>query len=279
MVNVSKPVVEKGQEAERTLSMDISGLAEKTFNDKERVIRVFGIAQILIINEMRNINLGDEKNIKMAPEGNKDGYHNRLHVFDVLKTAMELANRLKISEKDKELLFIAAAGHDVGFNVRYDNNEVLGAMITYKVMSQEGFRHSYVHGYFQDWSPSDIKTVGDIIVRGTTTYPLEGGKLGFQQKPETRLEKIISLADVYNFFRIAGDDRNFFELGNALNKEIAAKNGKEYKGPTAGSDAYAIQLLKNYKINDAGYDKQFLATLEHKRQENINALEARSINF
>jgi hypothetical protein len=248
---------------ERKISEQVEDLAERIFTNKETAMRVSRIAQALIINEMKDINLGDEANRKLAADSNREGYHNQEHAIDVVKTCMDLAARLNISEKDKELLFIAAAGHDAGFEVKYDKNEVAGAEITKKLLLQQGY------------SSRDIGTVSDIIVKGTTTLPLEEGKLGFQQKPETQLEKIISLADVYNFFRVEGEDRNFVELGAALNREIANKNGKAYVGPTPGSDGFAIQLLKNYPVQDAGYDRRFLLGLEIKRRENIMYLEER----
>ncbi len=120
-------------------------------------------------------------------------YHNKRHAADVVDTASEIAKGEGISEKEGELLRIAAAGHDTGFTVKYKDNEAEGAKITLDVMKRNGY------------SREEMELVKQLIIQGTTV----------PQKPNTKLQQILADADIANLGR-----PDFFERGEELRKEL-----------------------------------------------------------
>lgn len=252
---------ESSARIETSVYQRLNTIVEERFTDKAIIKRVSEIGKGCL-DYMSEINLGDEQNPMFTKNGNRDGYHNQEHLIDVLKSAMELADKLeiKLTQKELELLAVSAAGHDVGFGLRYDANEGAGAEMTANLMKEQGY------------SAKDIEIVKIAIVRATTTDFFKD-KQGFQQHPVTKIEKILALADVYNFFRDKGDERNFLTLTDAYNRELATKDRREYVAISLAAEDFDIQLLKNYPIPDAGYSKLFLAQLERKRFKNEELLQ------
>lgn len=118
-------------------------------------------------------------------------YHSIEHTKDVHKVCEFYIERYKLKGKDKELLTIAAVGHDVGFTKVYANHEEVSAEITSKIMKSYKYRKS------------DIEIVEELIL--ATKIP---------QNPGTFLSQIICDADLDYLGR---DD--FKEIGGRLKME------------------------------------------------------------
>jgi predicted metal-dependent HD superfamily phosphohydrolase len=125
-------------------------------------------------------------------------YHNPDHTDYVAKGAEELATAEGLDESEKRLVIIAASYHDVGYVIRYNNNERIGANTAREAMAIAFF------------SKGEIRVVEKMIVRGTSlTFNAAAGSM--EQHPVTELEKILAdadmkhLADAFDYFVRRGD--------------------------------------------------------------------------
>jgi len=67
-------------------------------------------------------------------------YHNLTHTFDqVMPAAMELADKVGVSSEEKALLAVAVAFHDIGWIVKGQGHELIGAKIARKKLPEFGF--------------------------------------------------------------------------------------------------------------------------------------------
>ena len=119
-------------------------------------------------------------------------YHNVEHIEDVVRSAVEIAEREKVSKDDIHLIRIAALYHDSGFMISSKNHEALGCDIARATLPSFGF------------STDQIEVVCGMIM--ATKIP---------QTPQTPLEKILCDADLDYLGR---DD--FFSIGNKLFEEM-----------------------------------------------------------
>jgi predicted metal-dependent HD superfamily phosphohydrolase len=118
-------------------------------------------------------------------------YHCINHTLDVCKSAEELALGENVKEKDLSLLLTAAVYHDIGFVVRYKDNEEVACQIAAETL--QGF----------DYRPDDIKMICNMIL--ATRIP---------QNPQTHLEQIMCDADLDYLGRI-----DFFDISQTLKHE------------------------------------------------------------
>lgn len=118
-------------------------------------------------------------------------YHCINHTLDVCKAAEELALYENVNEKDFLLLQTAAVYHDIGFVVRYKNNEEVACQIASQTLP--GF----------DYKPQDIEKICHMIL--ATRIP---------QNPQTHLEQILCDADLDYLGRV-----DFFEIAQTLKHE------------------------------------------------------------
>lgn len=100
-------------------------------------------------------------------------YHGLHHTKDVLNMIDIISETENITEKDLELLKVAALLHDAGFIIQYKNHEEAGCFIARETLP--------VYGY----DASEIQTICQIIM--ATQIP---------QSPHTLLEEIICDADL-----------------------------------------------------------------------------------
>jgi putative nucleotidyltransferase with HDIG domain len=100
-------------------------------------------------------------------------YHGLHHTLDVLASAESIASEEKINGTDLLLLKTAAAYHDCGFLVTYQQHEEAGCEIARKTLLQFGYGHA------------DIDAICSMIM--ATRLP---------QAPATMLEKILCDADL-----------------------------------------------------------------------------------
>ncbi|MDZ4787283.1 MAG: hypothetical protein SGJ02_14520 [bacterium] len=127
-------------------------------------------------------------------------YHNYSHTLDVIDEAFIFATADGLTEREIELLLIAAAYHDSGFINLAKENEALGSELAVKALQLVG-------GYTRQESDLIKTMILDTTVRST--------KVGFKQVPSTELSKYLLDADVSNLGR-----EDFFEKGELVRKEL-----------------------------------------------------------
>ena len=100
-------------------------------------------------------------------------YHNHVHTLYVMQTAVEIGINEECTEKELELLSVAALWHDTGYIKTYKNHEEESCKLA---------RH-YLPGF--GFSPDDIENVCGMIM--ATRIP---------QSPKNKLEEILADADL-----------------------------------------------------------------------------------
>ncbi|MEZ4753533.1 MAG: ATP-binding protein [Bdellovibrionota bacterium] len=163
-------------------------------------------------------------------------YHSAEHTKNVFLEAVRYALFEGLTEKDIELLAIAAAYHDAGFIEKREENEVIGA-----AYAEENMRK---HGY----SANEIECVRTMIMDTHLIHT----DAGLRQLPSSELSKYLLDADLSNFGR-----KEFFEKSELLRKETGVEKEEFLK--------QSLQLVLNH-------DWLTLAakTLrQKKKQENI----------
>ncbi|HPB01312.1 MAG: HD domain-containing protein [Bacteroidales bacterium] len=118
-------------------------------------------------------------------------YHGIHHTVDVMRAAEEIAAAERVVGMDKTILMTAALFHDVGFLIRYKENEDISAGMCWNILP----RFNYTQ--------SEIMMIAHIIM--STSIP---------QKPVDKLDSIMCDADLDYLGR---DD--FFIIGCNLRRE------------------------------------------------------------
>lgn len=132
-------------------------------------------------------------------------YHAKSHTEDVLAEAMRYATIDKLSEREVELLAIAAAFHDTGFVTSMVANEAVGAELACRALRDAG-----------GFTDAEISLVEQMIL-DTTLVELPNGP---QQIPSTNLSRYLLDADLSNLGR---DD--FFDKGELQRRELDIDEG------------------------------------------------------
>ncbi|WP_159018472.1 Pycsar system effector family protein [Algibacter sp. L3A6] len=127
-------------------------------------------------------------NEKLTPEFT---YHNIPHTQLVVNKATELAELIKIDDKQKELLIIAAWFHDTGYTKDKNNHEEASVLIAKEFLKAKGV------------SEDDIVAISNIIM---------ATKMGVV--PSTTPEKIIKDADCAHI-----GSKNYTDTSELLRKE------------------------------------------------------------
>lgn len=126
-------------------------------------------------------------------------YHNFLHSQFVVTKTYELIAAEGVTEKEADLLVLAAWFHDTGYIDGYENHEVRSVEIAEKFLLENGAESS------------DIELVKDLILI-----------TNLNTVPQTHLERIIRDADCSH----AGDAA-FEQITTQLKKEMELKSGEE----------------------------------------------------
>ncbi|MDE1874254.1 MAG: HD domain-containing protein [Candidatus Micrarchaeota archaeon] len=124
-------------------------------------------------------------------------YHNLDHALGVAKVAKRLGEKEKLPPADIENLELAGLYHDVGYKLRYKNNEALGAAIARGFLREMGY---------PDWIVDEIET----LILSTRMPP----------EPEGTRQQILCAADHFN-----ASGPSLFEKGELLRREIEAEEG------------------------------------------------------
>jgi uncharacterized protein len=170
-------------------------------------------------------------------------YHSLLHTEDVISEVIFFATEDQLSEKDIELLVIAAVYHDYGFLVRYSENEIYGSDFAALAMEQSGA-----------YSIEEIELVSKMILDTTIILTENGSK----SVASTRLSGYLLDADLSNFGR---DD--FFEKLDLIAKE---KNINSHVLCNS-----ILKLLLNHEWNTAAAQMH----RSEKKLYNLRKLESR----
>ncbi len=121
-------------------------------------------------------------------------YHNKLHTREVVANVHAFARRYtSINRRRMRCLVTAALLHDVGYTVRYDDNETLAVEYAQKILPSYGY------------SQRDIDLICQLIM--ATAMPVN---------PQNLLEKILCDADV-GHIGLA----NYWERSRLLREELA----------------------------------------------------------
>ncbi len=162
-------------------------------------------------------------------------YHNVLHTYDVLTSALRIAEGEGITDYEKNLLKTAAAYHDSGMLSTYAGHEKAATLITMDVLP----------GY--DFSPEEITRINGMIM--ATKLP---------QNPTNLLEQIICDADLDYLGR---DD--FFMIAHGLQLEWNLLK----VNTTTLTEWYKLQL--SFVGNHHFWTKTAIATRREKKLENL----------
>ncbi len=121
-------------------------------------------------------------------------YHSVDHTVGVIDNAITIGKAEGLNESEMDLLLIAAAFHDSGFLIEYDNHEENGC----KLLEQ------YAPEFGMD--DEEVKVVQRMIM--STKIP---------QSPETKLERILCDADLYYL-----GGKRYEEITQRLYEELKA---------------------------------------------------------
>ena len=66
-------------------------------------------------------------------------YHNVEHTLQIMNNVKRLSEMEGLDEETSNLLYVAAAYHDSGFLIKYDNNEPEGVRIADLILGRFGF--------------------------------------------------------------------------------------------------------------------------------------------
>jgi len=100
-------------------------------------------------------------------------YHNQNHTLYVAEKTLEIGSHEQCTEKELELLNLAALWHDTGYTITYNNHEVESCKLARQYLPE----YSY--------SKPDIEQICSMIM--ATKIP---------QTPKTKLEEILADADL-----------------------------------------------------------------------------------
>lgn len=160
-------------------------------------------------------------------------YHTYAHTDDVLHEALLFATTDSRTERELELLAIAAAWHDAGFLEALRENEEVGAHMASEAMRSNG-----------SYSEQEIDLVSQMI-RDTQVKFTERGPC---QSPSTELSRYLLDGDVSNLGR-----KDFFEKANLVLEEVAVLRVEDfYQGLVTFMDAHSWHSPAAIKLRTEG---------------------------
>jgi predicted metal-dependent HD superfamily phosphohydrolase len=168
-------------------------------------------------------------------------FHNLTHTENVVQHAKEIAAHHELSEKDMQVLYIAAWFHDIGY------------LFTDAAAHEEKSRElagNFMNIHLND--PEMIEQVEGCIM--ATKYPRE---------PKSLLQEIICDADTYHF-----GTKEFKETNKQVWKELVAHDEQIDKNEWKQK---ALEFLKEHTY----YTTYCRNLLDERKQKNIEQLEAK----
>lgn len=167
-------------------------------------------------------------------------YHTLSHTYDVFNEVVVFALFDDLTQREIELLAIAAAYHDAGFLKQREDNERIGAR-----MADEAMRR---HGGFSEEECSLVYTmiIDTTLIRDSS---------GVAQRAQTPLSKYLLDADLSNFGRA-----DFFERMEAHRQEVAQEAEEEYR--------VTLEIMESHQW----YTSAAKSLRQGKKQENLKKL-------
>lgn len=165
-------------------------------------------------------------------------YHNLKHTLLVVEKCCYLAQLEDLSEREHELLELAAWLHDFGYLFSYSRHEERSAKMARKILTHFGY------------GKEDIETVQATIL-----------STQINAKPNNEMQKIIKDADFYHF-----SCGTFYELSMKLWWEITLLTGKQIDTYDWCEQTLDLMLKHQY------YTQYGAAVLEVGKQQNIFSL-------
>ncbi len=166
-------------------------------------------------------------------------FHNVQHTIDVVQQASRIGEFYGLTEKEMEILLVAAWFHDSGYTEVYEGHEV-ASMELARVFLQE--RHA---------TSEQIR--GVLACINATTMP---------QQPTTLMEKILCDADVSNI----GLD-SFFDMSARLRQEQQTVRGKSF------TDAEWFGVKHGFCVTHRFHTEYAAQHYGQKQAENARLLE------
>ena len=164
-------------------------------------------------------------------------YHTKGHTLEVLRESIRFAVTEGLSERELELLAIAAAFHDTGFIKSPVANELIGAEFAREALQRAG-----------GFSTREIQLVEQMIL-DTKLVELPAGP---QQIPSTKLSRYLLDADLSNLGR---DD--FFDKSELLLQELGVEE-RSFR-------SRSLQVIAGYRwFTEAAH-----ALGQKKKEENL----------
>jgi predicted metal-dependent HD superfamily phosphohydrolase len=166
-------------------------------------------------------------------------FHNLKHTRQVLKAAREISEKMKINDKEKELMEIAIWFHDTGFIKDYINHEEESAKIAEAFLKE------------QNYPEDEINVIKKAIL-----------KTNIDTLPDSKIEKIIRDADLAHISKKAGVKR-----GDLLRKELYFFCNKEF------SDEEWLKVDKDFYKNVNYFTDFARKNWQPKVKKNISRIE------
>lgn len=194
-----------------------------------------------LVKELRAKPLISEILDRLKNELPKDlHYHSAAHTDDVLREVVLFSLLDGLSDREIELLAVAAAYHDAGFIASPVNNESIGARMARAAMEKQG-----------GFTPDEIRLVEHMIL----DTRLVETSAGLRQVATSPLSKYLLDADLSNFGR-----EDFFDMGELLRKELGFDRNLFLKR--------TLELLANHDWNAESSRK----LRQPKKEENLRKL-------
>lgn len=199
---------------------NVSELETFSFSRLKRVHIPFTDLQVMRLNLiLGRINVMMSLNPRIA----KLNYHGHAHTMDAKRGVLAEAYRLcsyhldpkdlneRITPDEAELILIAAAFHDIGFMMQYQNNEPIGAEISIKTIRELAAKNPSL-----GFEKINTERIAKMI--SSTEVPTH---------PKDICSMILCDADVANFGR---DD--FLEKGKEVREELSKEMGLNFEDKT-----------------------------------------------
>lgn len=126
-------------------------------------------------------------------------YHDLSHTQNVVKAVNEIADGMKLSDHEKNILTVAAWFHDIGYAVQIDDHETIAATMAMNFLEQRKI------------DSDDVCQVKACIM--ATKYP---------QKPSSILEQVICDADMIHLGK-----KSYFENAELIREEWRLTKNEE----------------------------------------------------
>jgi len=165
-------------------------------------------------------------------------FHNYNHAVNIVNNVNEIADGMRVSDHDRQILLTAAWFHDIGYIWQIENHETAGAAVARSFLSENGI------------DEEDIEKVQACIL--STKYP---------PNPTSVLEQIICDADLMHL-----GQKDFFDQTALLRDEWSLTRNHNY------SDEEWHALNVDFVTNHVFHTKYCRKKLADKKAKNLKTV-------